>query len=396
MKHLKHLDFQPNHQGLLRDVKVLDISRLVAGNMLSLQLADMGADVIKVETSDKGDSLRDWKEKGRSLFWQYMGRNKRSIDLNLRDAKQLSIFKEILKDADVLIENFRPGVLEKMGFSQEVLETDYRQLIVVRISGFGQTGPMKNQPGFGTLVEGMSGFAARNGFADREPVLPPIALADMITGLYGTSAVLGALHARNKGYCNGQTIDLALLDAMGSFLGTDAQAAWLNGEVKPRCGSGSNQSAPRNVYQTKDNKWVSISGSMQSMAERILWLIGGDELLKDERFLSNSLRVQNRSILDEKLSAWVKKYQQKDFLELCLENNITAAPIYDALDFLNDEHISERETLVQMSDEEGEEMIVYTPVARFSHLPQTIRRAAPKVVGQDTAEILKEYNFERE
>ncbi|RYG23204.1 MAG: CoA transferase, partial [Burkholderiales bacterium] len=186
--------FDGTATGPLEGIRVVDLSRLMAGNMLSLQLGDFGADVIKVEPPE-GDPLRDWKEDGHSFFWKAYGRNKRSICLNLREAAQMDVLLKLIDTADVFIENFRPGTLEKMGLAPEILLERNPRLVVVRISGFGQTGPYAHLPGFGTIVEAMSGFADRTGFADREPVLPPLALADMIAGVYGASATMTALYA---------------------------------------------------------------------------------------------------------------------------------------------------------------------------------------------------------
>ncbi len=200
--------FNPDAKGPLAGVRVLDLSRLVAGNMLSLQLADFGADVIKVEPPE-GDPLRDWRDGGEQLFWKTYSRNKMSIVLNLRHAEAKDALLRLVETADVFIENYRPGTLEKMGLGPDILLARNPNIIVVRISGFGQTGPYAHLPGFGTLVEAMSGFAARTGFPDREPVLPPLALADMIAGLSGAMATTTALFARKNGMSGGQVIDLS-------------------------------------------------------------------------------------------------------------------------------------------------------------------------------------------
>lgn len=215
------LRFDGAATGPLEGIRVVDLSRLMAGNMLSLQLGDFGADVIKVEPPE-GDPLRDWKEEGHSFFWKAYGRNKRSICLNLREAAQMDVLLKLIDTADVFIENFRPGTLEKMGLAPETLLERNPRLVVVRISGFGQTGPYAHLPGFGTIVEAMSGFADRTGFPDREPVLPPLALADMIAGVYGASAVMTALYARDVRGGRGQVIDLSLLESMFSVLGPEA------------------------------------------------------------------------------------------------------------------------------------------------------------------------------
>ena len=214
-------EFAADARGPLEGIVVLDLTRLVAGNMLSLQLADFGAEVLKIEDPAKGDPLRDWRVKGVSAYWKVYARNKKSVTLNLRDEAGKRSLAKLAERADVLMENFRPGTLETMGFGPEVLHKTNKGLVIVRISGWGQDGPYKFRPGFGTLVEGMSGFASKNGFEDREPVLPPLALADMIAGLYGAFSVVTALRHRDR-TGRGQVIDLPLLDPMFTALGPQA------------------------------------------------------------------------------------------------------------------------------------------------------------------------------
>jgi crotonobetainyl-CoA:carnitine CoA-transferase CaiB-like acyl-CoA transferase len=246
--------FRPDAKGPLEGIRVLDLSRLVAGNMLSLQLADFGAEVIKVEDPRKGDPLRDWRTNNISVHWKVYARNKKSVTLNLRTAEGLDLLRKLVATAQVFIENFRPGTLEEMGLAPDALHAINSKLIIVRVSGWGQDGPYRDKPGFGSLVEGMSGFATKNGFADRPPVLPPLALADMIAGLYGSSAVLVALRAVEQNGGRGQVIDLPLLDPIFSILGPEAALYKLTQKIEKRVGSRSNNTAPRNVYETSDGR----------------------------------------------------------------------------------------------------------------------------------------------
>src|SRR5215469_14125421 len=247
---IPRIDFEPNASAPLDGIRVVDLSRLVAGNMVSLQLADQGAEVIKIEDPQVGDPLRAWRVKGLSLHWKVYARNKKSLAINLRPQVGRDALMELVARSHVLIENYRPGTLEEMGFGPDVLHTRNPGLIIVRVSGFGQDGPYRGRPGFGSLVEGMSGFAAKNGFADRPPVLPPLALADMIAGLYGMSAVLLALRHREVTGGPGQVIDLPLLDPIFSTLGPDAAEYRLTGEVRPRLRSRSATTSPRNAFRT--------------------------------------------------------------------------------------------------------------------------------------------------
>ena len=250
--------FEPDRRGPLDGVRVLDFSRLVAGNMLSLQLADFGAEVVKVETPGEGDTLRDWRAAGVSVHWKVYARNKKSITLNLKAPEAPGVILDLVPHFEALIESFRFGYLERLGAAPDRLLEANPRLVVVRVSGFGQTGPYRQRPGFGTLVEAMSGFASRNGFEDREPVLPPLAMADMIAGLYGAMAAVVAVRDIERNGGAGQVIDLSLLDSIFSILGPEAAIHKLSGRVRRRVGSASESTSPRNVYATKDGGWVAI------------------------------------------------------------------------------------------------------------------------------------------
>ena len=256
---------------------MLDLSRLVAGNTLTQVLGDFGAEVIKVEPP-AGDTLRAWQTQGVATNWKIYARNKKSLGLELRKPEARELLLKLVPGAAVFVESFRPGTLEKMGLGPDVLLEKNPKLVIVRISGFGQEGPYRRRPGFGTLVEGMSGFASFNGFADREPVLPPMYLADTIAGLYGSTAVMIALREVEQNGGRGQVIDLPLLDPMFAVLGPQAANYRLTGKVKPRTGSRSTNAGPRNVYRCKDGHYVCLSASTQKMAERVFRSIGRAEL----------------------------------------------------------------------------------------------------------------------
>ena len=255
--------FDPSLRGPLADVRVIDLSRLVAGNMLSAYLADFGADVIKVEREGKGDDLRNWREEGWDIYWKVYGRNKRSLVLDLKSDEGLSTLKRLLKHSHIFIENFVPGGLEKMGLGPDVLLEINPALVIVRVSGWGQTGPYKHKPGFGTLVEAMSGFAYLNGFPDRPPALPPLALADMIAGIYGAAGVLTALRVAEK-EGRGQVIDLSLFEPIFSVISSEAAKSSLTGQATMRAGNQSSHTAPRNIYVCSDGKYVARSDALSS------------------------------------------------------------------------------------------------------------------------------------
>jgi crotonobetainyl-CoA:carnitine CoA-transferase CaiB-like acyl-CoA transferase len=386
--------FDAARKGPLDGVRVLDLSRLVAGNMLSLQLGDLGAEVIKVEPP-RGDPLRDWREDGEPLFWKTYARNKRSLVLDLRVAEARGALLRLVARADVMIENYRPGTLEEMGLAPDLLHARNPDLILVRISGFGQTGPYAELPGFGTLVEAMSGFAARTGFPDREPVLPPLALADMIAGLYGSNAVVTALLARTRGAARGQVIDVSLLEAIFSILGPEAAIYRHTGKVKERVGSASNTSAPRNVYRCADGKYVALSASMQSMAKRVLAVIGRPEMIEDERFRTNSARVepQNRAALDAAVGGWFAQRTREEALRIMRENEVTVGPVYNIDDAVEDAHFRAREIIVEAQDEDLGAIPMHNIVPRLSATPGVWRRPAP-ALGEHTDEILKEAGYD--
>ncbi len=384
------LNFSPRAAGPLNGIRVLDLSRLVAGNMLSLQLADFGADVIKVEAPE-GDSLRAWLDGGEPLFWKTYSRNKRSIVLNLRHELGRAALWRLIRDADVFVENYRPGTLEKMGFAPDRLLEENPRLVVVRVSGFGQTGPYARLPGFGTLVEAMSGLAARSGFPDREPLLPPLALADMIAGLSGAMATVTALFAREHG-APGQVIDLSLLEPLVSILGPEAAIYRRTGQVRQRSGNGISISAPRNIYRCADGTYAALSGSTAATARRIFEIIGRPEMIADPRFATNDARVKNRAVIDEIIGAWFAARSRGEAIDAMQAAGVTAGPVYDVADGLADPHFRAREVFVEVEDPELGSIPMPNIVPRFSATPGVWRRPAPQL-GEHTGEVLAAAGF---
>jgi crotonobetainyl-CoA:carnitine CoA-transferase CaiB-like acyl-CoA transferase len=386
--------FDPTARGPLHGVRVLDLSRLVAGNMVSLQLGDFGADVIKVEPP-AGDPLRDWRDGGKSLHWKTYARNKRSMVLDLRQDAAKDALLRLVKTADVFIENYRPGTLEEMRFGPNVLHQINPALVIVRVSGFGQTGPYAELPGFGTLVEAMSGFAARTGFPDREPVLPPLALADMIAGLYGAFATVTALRARDSGAVRGQVIDLSLLESIFSVLGPEAAIYAQTGSVKERVGSASNTSSPRNVYRCADGHYVALSGSTQAMAKRVFETIGRTDMIKDPRFATNSDRVKHRPLVDDAVGGWFATRTREEALRLMREASVTVGPVYTIADAMSDAHFRDRGVIADVEDRELGQVPMHNILPRLSETPGTWQKPAPGL-GEHTDAILTEAGFDRE
>jgi crotonobetainyl-CoA:carnitine CoA-transferase CaiB-like acyl-CoA transferase len=390
----KYSNFKTKNVGTLKGIRVLDLSRVVAGNMTSLQLADFGAEVIKVEPLPDGDPLRTWKQGGESTFWKVYSRNKKSIGVDFRSPDFTEIIGHLIKKSDVMIENFRPGTLEKMGFGFDRLKKINPKLILLRISGFGQTGTYTSRPGFGTLVESMSGFAHKNGELNGGPLLPPLALADMISGLYGSSAILMALRARDTSG-EGQIIDLSLLDAMVSVLGPEALDYKLVGKPKQRIGNQSNTSAPRNVYETKDGHFLSISASTPKMAARLFESIGHGKMNEDQRFNTNEGRLKHRDIVDQTVAKWIAERNRNEILKTLVEADVTIAPLYSIADIISDPHFVEREVYSEIPDDDLGTIPVHKPVPSLSDTPATFRNAAPEI-GQDTTEVLLAAGFKEE
>ena len=383
--------FKHDAKGPLHGIRVLDLSRLVAGNMLSLQLGDFGADVIKIEPPE-GDPLREWRDDGKSLHWKTYCRNKRSIVLNLRHAAAKNALLRLVAKADVLIENYRPGTLEEMGLAPNILHKANPNLVIVRVSGFGQTGPYAPHPGFGTLVEAMSGFASRTGFPDREPVLPPLALADMMAGLYGAFATVTALRARDNGATKGQVIDLSLLESVFSVLGPEAGIYAVTGKVKERSGSASNTSSPRNVYRCSDGNYVAVSASIQAMAKRLFETIGKPEMIADPRFRTNTDRVKNRTAVDETVGAWFATKTREEALRIMRDASVTVSPVYSIADAMQDAHFREREIIVDVEDTELGKLPMHNIVPRLSETPGVWQKPAPGL-GEHTDAVLAEAGF---
>lgn len=392
---LQRQGFEPGRPGPLEGVRVLDFSRLVAGNMLSLQLADFGAEVVKVETPGRGDTLRDWREAGISVHWKVYARNKKSITLNLKAPEAPGIIADLVRHFDVMIESFRFGYLERLGVGPEALHRHNPRLVLVRVSGFGQTGPYRKRPGFGTLVEAMSGFASRNGFPDREPVLPPLALADMVAGLYGAMATVIAVRHVEVNSGRGQVIDLSLLESIFSILGPEAAIHKLTHRVRQRAGSASESTSPRNVYATKDGGWVAISASTQDMTERLFRAVGRADLNEDPAFKTNAERIKRRAEVDRIVGGFIGQRTLVEVVEFFEEAGVAAAPVYDVRQFLDDAHVQERGIVVEAPDDEMTGVPMHAPVPRLSGTPAGLRTPAP-ALGQHNEEIYTRIGYSRE
>jgi len=380
--------YESGARGPLAGVRVLDLSRLVAGNTLTQMLGDFGAEVIKVEPP-AGDTLRAWQTNGVATNWKLYARNKKSLGLELRKPEARELLLDLVPSAAIFVESFRPGTLEKMGLAPQTLLERNPQLVIVRISGWGQEGPYRRRPGFGTLVESMSGFASMNGFADREPVLPPMYLADSYAGLYGAAAVMIALREVEQNGGLGQVIDLPLLDPLFAVLGPQAANYRLTGKVKERTGSRSTNAAPRNAYRCKDGLYVGLSASTQKMTERAFRSIGRPDLADNPRYRTNADRVKHAAELDAIIGAFVAERTQAENVAFFEQAEVTIGPIYDISQIVEDPHVLERELVADYPDPDMGAFPMHHVVPRLSGTPGSIRTPAPQL-GEHNRALLGE------
>lgn len=386
--------YNPDAVGPLQGCRVLDLSRLVSGGHCGLVLADLGADVIKIERPDGGDELRGGRVEGVAAFWTVYNRNKRSVSLNLKSEEGRQILLDLVKDADALLENFRPGTLEKLGLSPDVLLETNPHLVITRISGWGQTGPYSRMPGFGTLAEAVSGFMYRNGFADRPPAPPPTALADMVAGLYAATATIAAvLHARGGGA--GQTIDVSLFEPLASIMGPDALLDQL--DHLPTRGEGTRASSVKGVFQTSDDKWLALSAGAERIVKSLFAAIGRPDVLDDPRFGEYQARLDHREEINAIIGAWVQTRTAAQVLQLLRDQGVTIAPVLSMADARQDPHFLAREVYVDVPGRDGEPetLAMHNVVPRMSATPSGLRRPSPRL-GEHNHEVLDEIGISPE
>ncbi|MDQ1478295.1 MAG: hypothetical protein QOE62_3524 [Actinomycetota bacterium] len=367
----------------LEGLRVIDMATVFAGPGVARHLADFGADVVKIE-APAGDGVRrmGWfpPGDGDSYMWKLLGRNKRAAVLDLKTDAGRDALLALADAADVLIENFRPGTLERLGLGPDVLCARNPRLVVLRVTGFGQDGPYSSRPGFATMAEAMSGFAAINGEPDGPPLLPPIALTDEVTAIAGAFAVMVALHERDR-FGQGQIIDVNLLESMLQMMSALPSAAAHLGYEQPRLGSGIPYSVPRGTYRCADNRWVAISTSAESVAQRVLTLLG---LAGDARFATFESRGEHREELDAAVAAWVGARPSAEVLAEFEAAEAAIAPVYTMREVLADPHVQAREVFVELDG-----IVMQGPVARLSRTPAEMRWAG-RPLGADTDEILND------
>ncbi len=354
----------PPNDGPLNDLRVIDLSTVLAGPNCARYLADFGAQVIKVERPDGGDSLRNmaWRDPrdGEGMWWKLVNRNKRVIALDLKDDADLDVLRNLIAEAHVLVENFRPGTLERLGIGPDVLLAVNPKLVITRVTGFGQTGPYANRPGFATIAEAMSGLSAISGLPDGQPLLPPIALTDEVTGVVAALATMVALHSDV-----GQVVDVSLLESMFQLMGPLITRYRLTGEQQQRLGAGLPYSVPRGTYQCSDGKWVGLSASSDSVAARVLGVLG---VADDERFTTFGARMEHREELEAVMSEWCRRHPQAEVLAAFAAAEAAIGPVMDMADISSDPHYAARQAIV---DVEGTPM--QGLLAKLSATPGALR-----------------------
>ncbi|HSR25463.1 MAG TPA: CoA transferase [Candidatus Eisenbacteria bacterium] len=374
----------------LTGIRVLDVSTLFAGPMAATLLADFGADVVKVE-HPRGDPLRTHGrlKDGHGLWWKMLARNKWTvtIDLSVLDGREL--LRGLAREADVLIENFRPGVMERWGLGYEALSDGNPGLVMLRTTGFGQFGPYADRRGFGTLAESMSGFAALTGEPDGPPILPPAALADGIAGITGAYAVMLALYHRDARGGRGQVIDLAIIEPILTVLGAQPTTYDQLGVVATRTGNRSPNTAPRNTYRTRDGRWVAVSASTTPVAERVLRLVGRPDLVAEPWFASGVARAEHGDELDRAVASWIASRDFDEVMRRFEEAGAAVAPIHDARDVLEDPQYRALGSMVTLDDEDLGRLRIQNVLFRMLATPGSVRFAGRRL-GQDTRRILGE------
>ncbi|WP_327670027.1 MULTISPECIES: CoA transferase [unclassified Streptomyces] len=375
-------------KGPLTGLRVLDLATLFAGPICATMLGDFGAEVIKVEHPRRPDPSRGHgpSKDGVGLWWKTLGRNKKNLTLDLSSPGGREILLKLVAESDVVIENFRPGTLEKWHLGWDELSAANPRLVLARVTGFGQFGPYARRPGFGTLAEAMSGFAAITGQPDGPPTLPPFGLADSIAALATSYAIMAALRGRDT-TGRGQVVDMAIIEPMLSILGP--QATWYDqlGYVQPRTGNRSTNNAPRNTYRTRDEKWVAVSTSAQSIAERVMHLVGRPEFIDEEWFATGSGRAQHADELDAAVGGWIAAHTRDEVVTAFEKAEAAIAPIYDIRDVLADEQYRALDSITELPDPDLGTVKMQNVLFRLSETPGSIQWTG-RPHGSDTDEIL--------
>lgn len=372
----------------LSNLKVLDLASLYAGPWIATYLADFGADVLKVE-HPRGDNSRSWglKKDGIPLWWKVISRNKSLLSLDLNVERDRALVRRLVEEADVLIENFRPGRMERWGLGYEDLSAINPRLIMVRVTGYGQTGPMATEPGFGTLAEAFSGFAYMTGQEDGPPTLPPFGLADGVAAAVGVGACLTALYWRDLRGGTGQMIDLTLYEPLFSILGPQVTEYTQTGVVQRRAGNRSPRTSPRNAYETLDADWVVLSAGTQQIADRVFRAVGRGEFCTDEKYSTPEGRRHNADEIDSIVADWIGAHETEEVLAAFRSEQAPISVIYSTDQIVLDEQFRARQTIVTLPDSDLGEVTMQNVVPKLSRTPGRIRWAGQSAIGAGTERI---------
>jgi crotonobetainyl-CoA:carnitine CoA-transferase CaiB-like acyl-CoA transferase len=386
-----HDDKKADRAGPLKGLRVLDAGNMIAGPLAATQMADFGADVIKVELPGVGDSMRHWApmKDGRSLWWKVIGRNKRLITLALSKPRGQELFKQLVRDADVVIENFRPGTFERWGLGYSELSKINPRLIMVRVSGFGQTGPYAKRGGYGTIAEAFSGIPSFTGFPDRPPTLPGFPLADSVAATFSAMSTMFAIYNRDHGDGKGQEIDVSLYEPLFRLVESQVIGFDQLGIVKQRQGNRLAEDSPRNTYLTRDGRWVGISASSQRTFERLAEAMGMPGLITDPRFVDNASRCANDVALDEIIAAWFRERNCDELMALFDRAEVVAGPVLDIRDIVMDPQYLARQNIVPVPDDDFGSVRMQNVVPRFSATPGEVRHSG-RALGADNESVYTE------
>lgn len=380
-----------NKPQLLSGLKILDLATMLAAPMASTLLADFGAEVIKVELPDKEDPLRDLPphKDGKPLWWKVTNRNKKGITLDIRKPEGRELFLEIIGNFDVLVENFRPGTLEKYGLSPEMLQARHPGLIILRVSGYGQTGPNATSPGFARVAEAFSGFTYLCGYPESGPMHIGFPIADATTGIFGAlSIIMACWHKAKNPEAPGEVIDLSLVESMFRLLEFLPIEYDQLGQVRERSGNRSQYAGPSNIYRSKDSKWISLSASAQSIFENFARQIGRPELIADPRFKTNSNRVKYADELDKIVAAWFAGKTQSEALEEMKAGGVAGGPVLSIEDIFNSEQFKARDAIIKVNDPELGPVAMQAVTPKYAIMPGSVSSTGPRH-GQDTDEVYR-------
>jgi formyl-CoA transferase len=378
----------------LSGIKVIELGTLIAGPFCARMLAEFGAEVIKIESPDGGDQLRQWRKmyQGTSLWWYVQARNKKSVTVNLRTLEGQQIVRELVRDADIVVENFRPGALEKWNIGWEQLSAINPKLVMVRLSGYGQDGPYRDRPGFGVVAESMSGLRYVTGYPEQPPVRLGISIGDSIAALHGVIGAMMALHHRNANGGKGQVVDVALYESVFNMMESFIPEYDVLGFKRERAGNALPGITPSNTYATRDGKFVIIGANNDSIFKRMMHAIGRPDLANDATLATNAGRVPRTAELDKAIEDWTCTYYLADVLKTLEEAEIPSGRVYDPEDIINDMHYKARNMIEQWKLPDGKSMRIPAVTPKLTETPGGTRWLGPKL-GEHTAEVLSALGY---